>query len=52
MSSHIATALGAVIATTLVIAQLQSEVNKDYAAAGYIVIDKVGYKLVPMEKTR
>lgn len=46
----------AVLATTIVcflwFCQLDKGVMKDYAASGYITIDKQAYRIVPVEATR
>jgi hypothetical protein len=45
--NYIAVAALTVIASFAWFAQLEGEVRKDYVKAGYIVIDKVAYRLVP-----
>jgi hypothetical protein len=49
MASHFAVALGTLIISFIWTVHLEGEVRKDYAKAGYIIIDKAAYKLIPVE---
>jgi len=46
--SHAVAVLATIIISALVFSGLDLEVKKDYAKAGYIVIDKQAYRLVPV----
>jgi hypothetical protein len=42
-------ALGTLIVSFILFVYLEGEVQKDYAKAGYIVIDKKAYKMTPAD---
>jgi hypothetical protein len=48
--SHAFVALAALIAGFAWFTELEGEVRKDYVKAGYIIIDKQAYRLVPVER--
>lgn len=47
--SHAVAILGTLIISTIMFCHAEDEVRKDYAAAGYIVIDKTAYKITKAE---
>jgi hypothetical protein len=47
--SHAVAVLATIILSALVLSGLDLEVKKDYAKAGYMIIDKRAYRLVPVD---
>jgi hypothetical protein len=47
--SHAVVALATLILSMIWFCHLEGEVRKDYAKAGYIVIDKTAYKITKAE---
>jgi len=49
-NQYAAVALLTMIVSFVWFAHLEGELRKDYVKAGYIIIDKAAYRLVPVEK--
>jgi hypothetical protein len=49
MGSHALAAIIAAILSFMYCVYLESEVRKDYAKAGYIVIDTKAYRIIPAD---
>jgi hypothetical protein len=47
--SHAVAVLTTLILTFIWSVQLETDIRKDYAKTGYIIIDKQAYRLVPVQ---